>query len=256
MNDGREEWFERFYGRDFADLTYTASWDACRYAGFLRSVLSTTPAGPGTEKLKILDQCCGNGSVSAAMAVELRSRVLGIDLSSRSIDMAKKMHAGVDGLSFEVADARVFRKDSEFDAVTCWHNSCSYSEDDAVNAMQFECMGKSLKDGGMLIIDSVNPSFIEKHFIERRNHVLGDGSAVETRYRLSGKVLSSVWELKTKRGDVETFDGMSKLYDYGEYRAMLEEVGIEVVAVYGSLERDIISDDVGGMILVGVKKNK
>lgn len=156
INNAEEEWFEKFYSKSFSDVTYTSIEDVDQYVHFLKSALYVRSVRLGSlerkarwPELKIFDQCCGNGSISAAMASELGSEVLGIDLSKRAIRDAEKRFFRTENLEFKVADARKFCKRSEFDVVTCWHNSCSYSEDDATNMKQLERMSKSLKRSGL-----------------------------------------------------------------------------------------------------------
>ena len=256
-----EEWFEKFYSKSFSDVTYTSIKDAYQYVHFLRvalfarSVHIRRPEGKARwPELKIFDQCCGNGSISAAIASKLRSEVLGVDSSKRAIRDARKRFSSVKKLEFKVADARKFCKDSAFDVVTCWHNSCSYSEDDATNMKQLECMSKSLKKNGLLVIDTINKKFIEKNFIERRARALEDGMLVGTWYKLDNDILSSTWKTCSKNNVVEEFTGMTKLYNYDKWCKMLAEVGVEIFKTFGSLECDQMSDEFGQMILLGIKK--
>ena len=260
-NAEAEEWFEKFYSKSFSDVTYTSIEDADEYVYFLRAALFShsihirRPKGKARwPELKIFDQCCGNGSISAAMASKLGSEVLGVDLSKRAIRDARKRFSGVKKLEFKVADARKFCKDSEFDVVTCWHNSCSYSEYDAVNMLQLECMSKSLKKNGLLVIDTINKKFIEKNFIESRARVLDDGTLVGTWYKLDNDILSSTWKTCSKDNEVEEFAGMTKLYSYDKWCKILAEVGIEVFMACGSIKFDQLSDEFGRMILLGIKR--
>ena len=255
------DWFEKFYSKSFSDVTYTRSEDASKYVHFLKSALFVRSVSLGRPsvrarwpELKIFDQCCGNGSISAAMASELGSEVLGVDLSRRAIRGAKKKFFSIENLEFKVADARKFCKRNEFDVVTCWHNSCSYSEDDSTNMKQLECMSKSLKRSGLLVIDTINKKFIEKNFIERRARVLEDGTLVGTWYKLDNDILSSTWKTCSKNNVVEEFSGMTKLYNYDRWCKMLAEVGVEILETYGSLNCDQTSDEFGQMILLGIKR--
>ncbi len=260
-NTEEEEWFEKFYSKSFSNMTYTNIEDADQYVYFLRvalfshSVHIRRPEGKARwPELKIFDQCCGNGIISAAMASKLRSEVLGVDLSKRAIRDARKRFSGIKKLEFKVADARKFCKDSAFDVVTCWHNSCSYSEDDATNMKQLECMSKSLKKNGLLVIDTVNRNFIEKNFVESQAKIFEDETLVGTWYKLDNDILSSTWKICSKNNVVEEFTGMTKLYSYDKWCKMLAKVGIEVFMACGSINFDQLSDEFGRMILLGIKK--
>jgi 2-polyprenyl-3-methyl-5-hydroxy-6-metoxy-1,4-benzoquinol methylase len=69
------------------------------------------------EGLKVLDVGCGNGNISRAIA-SLGYTVKGIDLSSESIETAKKLNT-FDNASFECIDAEKFVGKEAFDVIVC-----------------------------------------------------------------------------------------------------------------------------------------
>lgn len=249
-----QDWFEQFYNAGFSDMTYTPAAAACLYVSCLKSALGLVPKCVPPTKLRILDQCCGDGAITAAMARTLRCEVLGIDLSGRTLSAARRRYRGMKNLWFKKADARKFRVAGGFDVVTCWHTSCSYSEDDNVNKRQLACMCSSLKRGGVLVVDTMNPVYVRENFIETRSRILDDGTLVGTWYRLSGKMLSSTWKVCSPDDKVETFTGMTKLYGPDEYTRMLAEYGVDVIDIRGGLDFSPLSDSLGRMVVIGTKK--
>lgn len=73
-----------------------------------------------TEGMTVLDVGCGTGAITRgiAEAVGPRGYVVGVDYSEALIAEARRAHASVNGLHFEVADAAMLPYDGEFDVAT------------------------------------------------------------------------------------------------------------------------------------------
>jgi SAM-dependent methyltransferase len=69
--------------------------------------------------LAVLDVGCGTGAITRgiAEAVGPGGQVVGIDVNAGFIDEARRRHAGVRHLSFDVADVRALRRSATFDVV-------------------------------------------------------------------------------------------------------------------------------------------
>ncbi len=85
-----------------------------------RELLSVVPLRPGK---KILDMCCGTGGTTFAIAEQMgsESTIIGVDLSSGQIRMAKKRNR-FPNIQFMVMDAsNTSFQDGEFDLVVIPH---------------------------------------------------------------------------------------------------------------------------------------
>jgi ubiquinone/menaquinone biosynthesis C-methylase UbiE len=69
--------------------------------------------------LSVLDVGCGTGAITRgiAEAVGREGRVVGVDVNASMIEKARAAHAGVPGLSFEVADVHALPSAGAFDIV-------------------------------------------------------------------------------------------------------------------------------------------
>lgn len=238
------DWFKSFYNMPFSDVTYTTENDAVAVARFFNEI-----AG---KPCKILDQCCGNGTIDIELA-KCGHSVVGVDTSSRAIENAKVARAReLDSRAiFKVGDVRDYFEDQAFDACTSWHSSCAYSEDDATNIKQFENMSRSLRDGGLFVIDTMNPDYIRKHFKPVRTDVINN-STIYRDYRLDEEdsMLKSKWYV-SESGDI--LFGQTKLYTLPQYIEMLASVGLCIERAVGGYSFEELTDDVGRLIMIGVK---
>lgn len=250
-NSQRNKWYLDFYSKPFAMVTYTDLDIVEKQWNFLKTI-----APKIDDKTKIFDQCCGNGIFArrAASAAENPVRVLGIDISKSSIKIAKEAQPLFKNLEYRVADALYYCEDNEFDIATCWHTSCAYSIIDAENIKQFDCLSKSLKRGGVFVIDTINPEYVYGHFIDRKCRIEDDGTIIATRYHLAGNILSSTWKITSFENDkVSTCFGFTKMYSMSQYEKMLNDVGLKLIGCFGDYDGRALSCELGRMILHGVK---
>jgi ubiquinone/menaquinone biosynthesis C-methylase UbiE len=100
---------------------------ASTYAGG-PSILSTRSLAAGHRRLaelvrpglSVLDVGCGPGSITRGIAegVAPTGRAVGVDLNERLVEEARRTHAGVGGLTFEICDVYDLPHREEFDIVT------------------------------------------------------------------------------------------------------------------------------------------
>ena len=79
----------------------------------------------GWNKLHLLDLACGKGR-HASSAAKLGHQVVGLDLSSNSIQAARNVHGAEKGLSFVEGDMRHFKLNHVFDGILNLFTSFGY----------------------------------------------------------------------------------------------------------------------------------
>src|SRR5690348_13717857 len=101
----------------------------------------------GTES--ILDIGCGDGKITAAIAKKVPDgSVIGVDISSSMIQVAKNAFLGQKNLSFLVEDAAKVDFNQKFDLIT----SFTVMQWVLEQTTALECFEKALKPGGKLWI--------------------------------------------------------------------------------------------------------
>ncbi len=181
----------------------------------------------------MLDLCCGTGR----QAIELARRgyeVVGFDLSlamlARAGDEAQERDVK---LNFVQGDMREMTFESQFDGVYCWNTSFGFF-DEETNAQVINRVHRSLKQGGLFLLDVVN-----RDFIIRQSPSLawfeGDGCVCMDEMRVD--FITS--RLRVKRM-VMLDDGRTREIEYGirlyslhEIGRLLHDVGFKVTEVSG-----------------------
>ncbi len=105
---------------------------------------------------RVLDQCCGIGSLSLALA-RRGFRVIGVDQSRAYIEQARKAAESAEiSLDLRAADASVFVPREPVDGVFNWWTSFGYADTDAENIRMLARAFEALKPDGVFLLDVMN----------------------------------------------------------------------------------------------------
>lgn len=97
---------------------------------------------------EILDLGCGTGRITSLLHSLSNGNVLGIDISSNMIDIAKKKYEGKDYASFAVGDFISYKFDKKFDFVVIYNAFPHFLDKEGLKV----ALANVLKDGGRIAI--------------------------------------------------------------------------------------------------------
>lgn len=153
----------------------------------------------------VLDLACGEGFYSRFLKQNGASRVVGVDLSERMIELARKQESQNPlVVEYAVGDAKHFKPNEPFDLVVAGYLLNYASTPDELLAMS-RAIARSLKPGCRFVTVNNNPEEPPEHFASSRKYgfvksssgelkdgtpvvwtfFLGDGSFDITNYHLS-----------------------------------------------------------------------
>jgi ubiquinone/menaquinone biosynthesis C-methylase UbiE len=120
----------------------------------------------------VLDLACGEGFYTRLLRGRGASRVVGVDLSPKMIDLARASErdspAG-GGIEYVVGDARAFRTGERFDVVTAAY-LLNYAQTEEALVEMCETISAALKPGGRFVTVNNNPSQSPAHFEATRKY--------------------------------------------------------------------------------------
>lgn len=120
---------------------------------------------------KIIDLACGKGRHSFVFN-KLGFHVLGLDLSSNSIEAAKKMEN--ETLHFAVHDMRNPIQNFEPNAIFNLFTSFGYFDNLEDNFKVIQSISNSLPQNGFLIIDFMNANKVASNLVQRETKKIND----------------------------------------------------------------------------------
>ncbi len=196
------------------------------------NLLSLLKISPGAS---VLDLCCGPGRHSLELA-RCGFSVVGVDRTQTYLDQARKQ-AKTDGLDVEFIqeDMRRFCRPNAFDAVINLFTSFGYFEDEKDDKLVIKNMHRSLKDGGVFLIDTMGKEVLARMFRER------DWQKIDGAIMLEERKLSKSWSwienrwIMLKDGKVEEFELALRLYSAVELTALLTNSGFKKIKIHGDL---------------------
>lgn len=204
----------------------------------------------------VLDVGCGTGGHLDRLS-RLGFEGTGVDLNERMLNHARATRPHI---QFHACDMRALPFEDEFDAVVCLCTTFSYNttNEDVVAALG--CFHRSLRNGGLVVIDVFNPirliktrgyleeieqvwesfnlRYVTSHDIDEARQVQ---IAAQSVYRIDDGQLA--------QSDVTQF----RLFFPQELRYLLETNGLRVLGFYGDFDMERTSLDGTRLIAVAQK---
>lgn len=241
-------WFETIFDERYPDLFEHLEGDAEEEVEGILALLSLPP-GSAVEDLG-----CGRGRHAIPLARK-GYRMTGVDISEYMLRKARTS-AEREGVEIEWVqeDMRIFRRDDAFDLVLSLFTSFGFFSD-AENQAVLDNIGKSLKKGGMLLLDLRNAG-------KGLSRLEDQDKTIDVP---SGRLRMSVhFDMRTMRAKAEhtldRADGIRissgfdvRIYSMEELMAMLGKAGMRVKDFYGSLTGDPFDDRSTRLVTLATK---
>ena len=196
-------------------------------------VLGLADFAPGAA---VLDLCCGPGRHSAELA-RRGFAVTGVDRTAPYLELARERAAEIGvKLDLELGDMRRFCRPSAFDGAINLFTSFGFFPEAAENFRVLENLYRSLKPGGVLVMDMMGKEVLAGKFREREWSEHDGVLFLEERRPSEGwKRIETRWILVTGARRREFFFSL-RLYSAGELISLLTRAGFAEVDVFGSLQ--------------------
>ena len=240
------EFFRRIY-LPFYTLVQTPA-QAVRAADFICSRLGLAAGA------RVLDLCCGPGQISLELA-RRGLTVTGLDLTGPALDRARA--AATEGLSVRwiQADMRRPLTGEEFDAVISWRTAFGMLGGDEEDQQVLSAVGRVLRPGGRLLLDTVNPVWLLRHFQPRAFLALPDGGRLREDRHFDLRTGRNYLRVTVTAPDGTCHEGDSffRVYTLPELARMLAAAGLRVTETWGGLDGSPYGLDTRRLIVTGEK---
>lgn len=242
-------WFETYYGEDYANSVrgmLTPERNTAEVDFILRETNLQAPAF-------VADIACGEGRHTLGFARH-GFFALGLDRNEKYIEAARQVVEQENlNARFLVADMRQ-AQNGAFDLVTLLFHSFGFFSDKE-NALLLRTWAKTLKKGGHFVLDIWNRDAILRHFTpESKWQAAENLTVVEQRafYPLTGR-LEIDYGYYYSDGQKKSYNSSFRLYTFPELQALLEQAGLEIKSVYGSLLGEPYSLDSRRLVIFAKK---
>ena len=198
----------------------------------VEQIISLLKLQPGVY---ILDLCCGVGRHSLELA-RRGFRVVGVDRTQAYLEQASK-RAASEALNVEFIcdDMRTFCRPDTFDVVLNLFTSFGYFEDPEDDRRVATNVWKSLKSGGVFLIEMMGKEVLARNFQERVWHEENGLFILEERKIGNGwERIETRWIIFVENERIEHKLRL-RLYSAVELISLLKDCGFVSVEVYGDL---------------------
>lgn len=203
--------------------------------------------------LRVLDLCCGPGRHS----LELTRRgfhVTGVDRTQHYLDGAIEQAEKEDlDVEFVQEDMRTFCRPDTYDAVVNLFTSFGYFEDPEEDRRVAVNVYRSLKSGGLFLMDTMGKEVLARVFQEREWHEV-DGIIVLQERKVSRNWgwMWNRWIMLKGNERIET-ELSHRLYAATEIVSLLKDCGFTSVDVYGDYNGSPYDHNARRMVAVARK---
>lgn len=238
LPDNTLDWEVLFQVYEFAQFQTFADELTRSEISFVEQVLGLTDAG------SVLDVACGAGR----HALELGRRgysVEGIEVNPTLVEYAATCaYEDATRVRFVAGDMRELSYPAQFDAALVMNSSLGFF-DDATNRRVLKACAESLVQGGRLLLQCINPYHIESYLAGFRSgwYALAGGYVLrEASFDPLRASLNIAYRFVSPKGgiDVQHPGDQIRLYGYPELIAMLTDVGMRPLMVFGDAVLPIV----------------
>jgi SAM-dependent methyltransferase len=219
-------WYKAWFNSPFYHKLYFDR-DDKEATAFIKKLVDHLQPPPGA---RMLDVACGKGRHSKILA-SLGFQVTGIDISPGSIAAALLFKA--DNLDFFVHDMRLPFWGNYFDYAFNFFTSFGYfktrrEHDDAIRTIS-----KSLRPGGIFVIDYLNTHYAEENLLQNEVRVLNGTQYEIHRWDDENHFFKKITVADPSLTEPLEFTEEVAKFNLGDFTDMLSFQGMQVQEVFG-----------------------
>jgi|TARA_B110000263_G_scaffold245142_1_gene254243 SAM-dependent methyltransferase len=237
-------WFETWFDSKYYHILYKNR-DEKEATLFLDNITNYL----NIKKGKILDIGCGKGR-HANYFNKLGFNVVGIDLSSNSINKAKKNETH--NLKFYKFDMRNVFKEDSFNIVTNLFTSFGYFDSSLDEQKTINAMVKNLKKDGILIIDFMNVKKTIINLVAKESKEIDNIKFDITRSFKDNYIVKniSIYDKKINLKFQEKVHALTLI----DFSKMLKKAGMSIIDIFGNYNLDNFNASQSKRLILIAKK--
>ncbi len=241
-----KEWFASWFDTSFYHKLYRER-NAEEAQQFIENLLISIDL---PKNSKVLDLACGKGRHSLTLN-KLGMNVLGVDLSEKSIEHAKKFEN--DTLHFQVQDMRCSIENQKFDAIFNLFTSFGYFENEQENQNVLNCISSMLQPEGLFVFDYLNlQPTLSKLVPSESKHIEGTDFEIERHF--DGKFIRKKITVFHENQEFH-FEEKVRGYSHTELVEMMQNARLQVQNKYGDFSLQPYKNETSDRLILICKKD-
>jgi SAM-dependent methyltransferase len=181
---------------------------------------------------RILDLACGKGRYSRYLAEKNLSEVVGLDLSSQSIEYARQFEN--EKLSFFRHDMRLPFRINYFDYIFSFFTSFGYFDSERDDFNTLRSIRQGLKPGGVFVLDFFNAEHVRKNLVAYAEKTVDDIVFHLQKQIIDQRVVKTIRFMA--HGQPYFFQESVRLFSLAELVNLGAKAGLDLQHVFGDYQ--------------------
>lgn len=239
------DWFESWFDTDYYHILYKNrdNKEAEAFIGNLVDYLQLP------QRSHVLDLACGKGRHSITLFTH-GYNVLGVDLSSQSIDFAKNFSN--EHLRFRVHDMREVIPEEQFDAVFNLFTSFGYFNSSEDNKRVLNSVRQMLKTGGILLIDFMNATKVIANLIEEETKI-ADNITFNITRKYDGQHIFKYINFIAEEQEHKYMERVQAL-KLSDFEFLLDTCGFDLIRTFGNFDLNDFDESSSDRLILLARK--
>lgn len=242
----KKEWFETWFDTHYYHLLYCER-DHEEAKAFIHALADEIHLPKG---VKVLDLACGKGRHAVTLH-DLGLNVMGVDLSSSSIEEAKKK-AGP-GLDFMVHDMRDPIQNEEYFAVFNLFTSFGYFDSLEENLKVLRSVHTMLEEGGYFVLDFMNSSKVVNDLVPKETKVI-EGITFDIERNYNQSHITKCIRFNDK-GEEFYFQERVQALTPSDFYTLLKTTNFKVLNTFGDHKLNAFNEKTSDRFIIVAQKN-
>ena len=244
----KQPWFAAWFNSNYYHQLYRHR-DNSEAEKFIDALINELQPA---EDAVMLDLGCGTGRHSKYLATKGYT-VFGLDLAASSIREARK--SGNESLYFLNWDMRKPFGKKNFDFVFSFFTSFGYFNTVEENNVVVKNMATSLKRNGIVVIDYMNPGFVENQLVAVEEKEIDGIWYHINRWSDNKFIYKNISIQDGQQQSTISYTEQVAKFNLDDFRCFFEKNGMEMISVFGNYRLDDYNEQTSErMITVARKK--
>ena len=237
----KSNWYEEWFNESYLNLYHQRNGiDAQIQIDLIEKII------PIKKTSRLLDLCCGYGRHTQIFYRRGYENIVGIDLSSYLINLAKKNNPNIE---FKIGDMRELN--GYYDIILSLFTSFGYFESKDDNFKVLKNIYNALNDKGYFWFDFLNKEYVIKNIVVQTTSSYKDIQFIQKRLIKKNRIIKNITQIKDN--EKKYFRESVYLYSFEEIKDMILSLGFNIHNIFGDYLGNSYYKDAKRMIVFAQK---
>jgi SAM-dependent methyltransferase len=240
-------WYKDWFNSEYYHVLYRHR-DESEAEAFIDGLVEKFGLKPG---MKVLDLPCGRGRHAKYLA-QKGLTVFAADLADQSIAYAQEQNP--EQVHFSVHDMLDPFPEKNFDAVLNLFTSFGYFDYETNDLKALQNFADALKDGGLLLIDFLNPAAVKRQIIPQETKII-DGISFHISKKIEGPFVLKTVSFQANNLSFSHCEKV-RLFEVSDFERLLSATKLQIIGTFGDYSFQPYQNEASERLIIAARKWK